>query len=241
MNQMLLKAFITSFAFLCHAKTFAASTSVLEFTHNSKTAIRAKISETAPTRINFGGYQITEVIGDENKYKIITDGNGFNVFITPKIASGSVIPLTLIAASNKVQDLLLEVSDKEKLPRSLIITPDASKKDKVLPQRSETELMLRAMLEDDNPNDKYYITSVKKKMILSSLPQLTVTRDKTWRFKNLTGVRLIITNLGRRATNLHIEHIAKLFKGTGLTVIDDNLLRKGASTKAFIILGEEND
>ncbi len=237
MKHILFKALVASIAFFCAVTTFASGP--LEFTHNSKTAIRAKISETAPTRINFGGYSITEVIGDENKYKIITDGNGFNVFITPKVVSGSIIPITLISGSNKVQDLLLEVSSKEKLPRPLIIASCASTKDKLLPEKSETELMLKAILGDDNPNDKYYVISTKRKIVLPSSLKLTVTHDKTWRFKNLTGVRLTITNRGFATTKLRGRDIASLFKGTKLTVLDSNLLRQGDSTKAFIITEEE--
>src|ERR1700677_619864 len=168
-----LRAFIVSLTFLCVVKTFAAA--ALEFTHSPRSAIRAKISETAPTRINFGGYQITEVIGDENKYKIITDSNGLNVFITPKVVGGSIIPMTLIAGSNKVQDLLLEVSNEEKLPRSVIIASDSSKGGRNLPDESETELLLKAMLDDENPHDKYYITQPKQKYVLPHLPKLLIT------------------------------------------------------------------
>lgn len=214
--------------------------SVLEITHNPKTVIKTTISETAPTRINFGGYQITEVIGDENKYKIITDGNGLNVFITPKVASGSVIPMTLIAGSNKVQDLLLIVSEEEKLPRSLIIASCLSKRGEASVGKSETELMLQAMIDDENPKDKYYATLLKRKLVLPSLPKLSIIQDKSWRFKGLTGASLIITNKGKVAANLQGKHISNLFKGTRLTVINNNLLGAGMSARAFVITeGEE--
>ena len=237
MIHITLRAFIVSMVFLCTLNTFAAS--VLEFMHNSKSAIRAKISETAPTRINFGGYQITEVIGDENKYKIITDSNGLNVFITPKVASGSVIPITLIAGSNKVQDLLLEVSAQEQLPRSIVIASDSSHKGENLSDKSEVELLLRAMLDCDHTQDKYYITTVKRKLTIPSLPKLSIVQDKTWRFKKLTGASLVITNKDKVTARLQGKHIKSLFEGAKLTVIENNLLVKGASTKAFIVTEEE--
>ena len=230
----------SSVCFISPASTAAG----LDFIHNPKASIRAKISETAPTRINFGGYQITEVIGDENKYKIITDSAGLNVFITPKVASGSIIPLTLIAGSGKIQDLLLEVSEEEKLPRSLIISDlrkinALSNCDSVTEPKDEAKQMLDAMIEDENPQDKYYVAQLKRKLTLPSLPMLFIIQDKSWRFKNLTGARLVITNKGKVAINLQEKHISSIFKGAKFVTIETKLLNEGASTKSWIVTEEE--
>ncbi|MES2214833.1 MAG: type-F conjugative transfer system secretin TraK [Pseudomonadota bacterium] len=225
--------------------SFAANKiAAIELTNNPKESLKVKISQLSPTRIGFGGYPIAEVIGDENKYKIISDSSGQNVFITPKAEVGTIIPVTIITSNNMAQDLLLEVMGDELMPQSILITiPKKKQNDSPYGRNSsvykaskaESALMLKAMINDENRGEKYYVTASARKLFSPSLPHLKILQYKTYRFGDLTGANLVITNNSKEVVYLTEEIISTLFRGVELVTLNDGLLSKGTSTKAFVI------
>ncbi len=217
----------------------ANSMSAVELKHDPKSSIKVKISALAPTRITFGRYSIAEVIGDENKYKIIADSSGLNVFISPKSEVGTIIPVTIITSNNLVQDLILEVSGGKLLPHSILINPIKSslKQDGIT--KGDATAMLKAMMSEENKGGKYYVSTGERKLSIPSLPGLRIVQDKTYRYGDLTGVRLTLTNRKKDVVYLTEEMIGGIFKNLELVSVDEVVLTKNHSTKAFIITREE--
>ena len=228
-----------------------ANIPAMEFIRSPKLTIKAKIGRIAPTRISFGKYPIAEVIGDESKYKIIGDKGGFNIFITPNVPAGEIIPLHLITTNNQVQSLLLEVGASKTLPQSILITEPKSNtsnlsgaqnsRDSHATSSSDAALMLKAMMTGDNAHGKYYVTFLDKKISIPSLKKLSIVQDKTWRFKDLTGASLKVTNESKKQVILQEEDFSQIFKNTLLSGIESNLLPKNTATRAFIVTREASN
>jgi hypothetical protein len=218
----------------------------IELTNNPKESLRVKISSLSPTRISFGGYSISEVVGDENKYKIIADGSGQNIFITPKTEAGVVIPVTIVTSNNMTQDLLLEVMGDEPMPQSILITvPKKVEGEIVRDTRSKIDkdqstLMLRAMINDENRGGKYYVTAMPRRLPNIGLPSLKILQYKTYRFGDLTGASLRITNSDKEMVYLTEEMIGSLFNNVELVTLKDGLLARGSETKAFVVTRKGN-
>jgi hypothetical protein len=219
--------------------------SAIEIINNPRQSLKVKISSLSPTRIGFGGYSISEVIGDENKYKIIADSSGQNVFITPKAEAGTIIPLTIITSNNMVQDLLLEVMGDEPMPQSILITVpkkiEGEKEGEIVRDtrskvdKAQSALMLKAMINDENRGGKYYVTATPRRLANTPLPSLKILQYKTYRFGDLTGASLLVTNSAKEMVYLTEEMISSLFKNVELVALNDGLLAKGADTKAFVV------
>jgi hypothetical protein len=218
----------------------------IELTNNPKESLRVKISSLSPTRISFGGYSISEVVGDENKYKIIADGSGQNIFITPKAEAGTIIPVTIITSNNMVQDLLLEVMGDEPMPQSILITTpkkiegEVARDTRSKIDRAQSTLMLKAMINDENRDGKYYITAIPRRLANPPLPSLKILQYKTYRFGDLTGASLLVSNSGKDMVYLTEEMISSLFKKVELVTLNDGLLPKGSETKAFVVTRKGN-
>lgn len=217
----------------------ANSTSAVELKHDPKASLKVTISSLAPTRIAFGRYSIAEVIGDENKYKIIADSAGLNVFISPKSEVGSIIPVTIITSNNLVQDLILEVSGGKLLTHSIMINPSKMELNLDSHTKADATSMLKAMISEENKGGKYYISAGNRKLSIASLPGLRIVQDQTFRFGDLTGVRLVITNTKKDVVHLTEEMIGGIFKNIELVSVEKDVLTKNHSTKVFIITREE--
>lgn len=228
------------------SNSFASNmVAAIELENNPKESLKVKISSLSPTRIGFGGYSVSEVIGDENKYKIIADSSGQNVFITPKAEVGAIIPITIITSNNFVQDLLLEVMNGESMPKSILITVPkrklyhAEKYSNRVIDKAVAALMLRAMIDDSNRDGKYYVTTSTRKLQNPSLPSVKILQDKTYHFGDLTGASLVITNNGKKLISITEEMISQMFKNVSLATISDSFLSKGESAKAFVVTRKE--
>lgn len=93
--------------------TASEALAVQDFEYIPGNKIRATISSGNLNRIEFGKIGIAEIIGDESKYKIITDNKAQNIFLLPKIPAPQTLELALVNFSGNVADLLLKVTDIE--------------------------------------------------------------------------------------------------------------------------------
>ena len=80
------------------------------FKLNLQNRIKTQISKSGLNRITMLPHRITQVTGDESKYKLKFDEDGSNIYIMPTGKIGETIELSIKSSTNLVQDMLLEVA-----------------------------------------------------------------------------------------------------------------------------------
>lgn len=194
--------------------------------------LKAKISGNSANRLQFGIMPIVQIVGDENKYKVVTDSRGTNIFIIAKVPNGEIIELSLINGAGLATDLELEVADIKGqviiINNSAVIRGDDQ-------EQQEITAMLTSMINDCR--DKYYVTVIKRQVTKLENKGLKIEQDRIYRFGNLTGARLNVTNLAKRQSReLIAAEFNSLFDGVVLTAMQQNtLLAKGKGIVWLII------
>jgi hypothetical protein len=211
--------------------------------------IKAEVSAKEFTRLQFDKKGVAEVVGDENKYQLLSDEFSSNIFIKPKIAAGNTFAISVIATSGEVQDMdLVVVTGK---PKSILIAHDLGEKsqDDLL---NEAAWMLKAM--QGEKYGKYYVQKIKRKELVDIAPEFSNVLGKDtklvrqwkkqiYRFKGLTGVVLEVKNDSNKVVFLEEKYFNRLFASTIATSISTLVLLKGECAKVFIVTkkGIDND
>lgn len=226
---------------------------VQDFEYIPGNKIKATISNSNLNRIEFGKIGIAEVIGDETKYKIITDSKAQNIFLLPKIPAHQTLELAVVNFSGNVADLALKVADIE--GQVIRISMDRFYKNSsdslsgnlsnnapyssiTVLKEQEIAKMMRSMISDKE--DKYYVTRVKRKIDLLRSMGLIVEQDRIYRFGQLIGARLKVTNKkAGKAVYLKESDFSGLFDFCLATTIEKTALPPRGNGFVWIVAREQ--
>lgn len=217
------------------------------------------IGSRSQTRISFYPYTIKEIVGDSNKYKIISSNNGSFVFLAPKAKQAEKIDITVIASNGKAQDLLLTVN--EGYGKSIIIEDKSCNQSSQQRVLDEAKLMLKSMIR--GYKSKYDHTKFQDKNLLfkGTSPDIEISKTEVYRYNlyNLIGLVVDIKNKSGHPIECREINLKNLFQNLLLISFDpknkisfieqlsasasyDNFLEtkyvidKGSNLKAYIVL-----
>jgi len=167
--------------------------------------LQIKISKTGLNRISNPPYKITQVTGDDSKFRLKYDEDGTNIYFMPLSSVGENIEISIKNNAGITQDLELQVSDIK--GKSIIIEGKTSLNLERV-QKSDVAGMLRAM--KDNVERKFYVQNTNRQK-LSYIGILKVEQSKIYKYKNLAGGVFEITNPTKNSITLDVSIFAKSF------------------------------
>ena len=199
MNKAIFK-YIVCYSILL--SVFNAEGAVHKFRPQEKLSL--KISKSGLNRISNPPYRITQLTGDDGKFRIKYDEDGSNIYFIPLVSIGEIIEVSIKNNAGHVQDLELNVANIK--GRSIVIDSTA---DSVLDkaQKSDIAEMLRAM--KDNVESKFYVQKTNQK--LDDINALKVRQVRIYRYKNLAGGVFAVKNTAKRPITLNTNKFAKRF------------------------------
>lgn len=166
--------------------------------------LQIKISKSGLNRISNPPYQITQVTGDDSKFRLKYDEDGANIYFMPLSAVGENVEISIKNNIGHTQDLVLQVSDIK--GKSIIIDGKTNLKLERI-EKSDIAEMLRAM--KDNAQGKFYVQNTKQK--LDNIGVLKVEQSKIYKYKNLLGGVFEITNPTKNSITLDVSIFATGF------------------------------
>ena len=167
--------------------------------------LQIKISKTGLNRISNPPYKITQVKGDDSKFRLKYDEDGTNIYFMPLSSVGENVEISIKNNAGITQDLELQVSDIK--GKSIIIEGKTSLNLERV-QKSDVAGMLRAM--KDNVERKFYVQNTNRQK-LSYIGILKVEQSKIYKYKNLAGGVFEITNPTKNSITLDVSIFAKSF------------------------------
>jgi hypothetical protein len=174
------------------------------YQYTAGSIIKGEISKTGLNRISNPPYKITQVTGDESKYRLKHDEDGLNIYIMPLCEVGKDIEISIRNNAGLVQDLLLRVSDTK--GRVIVIEGGRVNNPEQL-QTSILSRMLRAM--KDDVADIFYVRSGLSQ--ISETGGLKAKQIKTYQYKNLRGGIFELRNPTREIVNFSGKIFAQGF------------------------------
>lgn len=174
------------------------------YQYTAGSIIKGEISKTGLNRISNPPYKITQVTGDESKYRLKHDEDGLNIYIMPLCEVGKDIEISIRNNAGLVQDLLLRVSDTK--GRVIVIEGGRVNNPEQL-QTSILSRMLRAM--KDDVADIFYVRSGLSQ--ISDIAGLKAKQIKTYQYKNLRGGIFELRNPTREIVNFSGKIFAQGF------------------------------
>jgi len=172
--------------------------------YSAGSIIKGEISKTGLNRISNPPYKITQVTGDESKYRLKHDEDGLNIYIMPLCEVGKDIEISIRNNAGFVQDLLLRVSDT----KGRVIVIEGGRVNN--PEQLRTSIlsrMLRAM--KDDVADIFYVQSGL--LQISETGGLKAKQIKTYQYKNLRGGIFELRNPTREIVNFSGKIFAQGF------------------------------
>ena len=166
--------------------------------------LQIKISKSGLNRISNPPYKITQVTGDDSKFRLKYDEDGTNIYFMPLSTVGENVEISIRNNAGITQDLELQVSN---IKGKSIIIDGKTNLNLERTQKSDIAQMLRAM--KDNVQGKFYVQKTKQK--LDNIGILKVEQSKIYKYKNLAGGVFEITNPTRNPITLDVSIFAKSF------------------------------
>ena len=163
-----------------------------------------KISKTGLNRISNPPYKITQVTGDDSKFRLKYDEDGTNIYFMPLSSVGENVEISIKNNAGITQDLELQVSDIK--GKSIIIDGKTSLNLERV-QKSDIAEMLRAM--KDDVADIFYVQSGL--LQISDIGGLKAKQIKTYQYKNLRGGIFELQNTTREIVNFSGKIFARDF------------------------------
>lgn len=208
------------------------------FKLNSQSRIKTQISKSGLNRITMLPHRITQVTGDESKYKLKFDEDGSNIYIMPTGKIGETIELSIKSTTNLVQDMLLEVAGIA--GRSIYLEQDNStdKTGKLI--NSEIKSMLRSMMSREK--GKYYMQASNR--AIANKLDLEIRQVQTYRWGNMIGAVIDIENKSNLPINISEQDIASLYQKVKAVSIDGiypSIAAKSKMNAYVITLDKDKD
>ena len=174
------------------------------YQYSAGSIIKGEISKTGLNRISNPPYKITQVTGDESKYRLKHDEDGLNIYIMPLCEVGKDIEISIRNNAGFVQDLLLRVSDT----KGRVIVIEGGRVNNLEQLRTSIlSRMLRAM--KDDVADIFYVQSGL--LQISDTGGLKAKQIKTYQYKNLRGGIFELRNPTREIVNFSGKIFAQGF------------------------------
>ena len=167
--------------------------------------LQIKISKSGLNRISNPPYKITQVTGDDSKFRLKYDEDGANIYFMPLGSVGENVEISIRNNVGITQDLELQVSDIK--GKSIIIDGKTNVNLENI-QKSDIAEMLRAM--KDNAQGKFYVQSTKQQKF-DNIGVLKVEQSKIYKYKNLVGGVFEITNPTKNPITLDVSIFARSF------------------------------
>lgn len=208
------------------------------FKLNSQSRIKTQISKSGLNRITMLPHRITQVTGDESKYKLKFDEDGSNIYIMPTGKIGETIELSIKSSTNLVQDMLLELADIT--GRSIYLQQNNSTDEGGKLINSEIKAMLRSMM--SGKKGKYYVQASNR--VIANKLDLDIRQVQTYRWGNMVGAVIKIENKSKLPVNISEQDIAALYQKVKAVSIDGIYPSIAAKSKirAYVItLDNEED
>lgn len=222
---------------------------VEHYKYDKTKILEVSIGTKSQTRISFRPYTIKEVVGDSNKYKLISSNTGSYVFIAPKAKEGEKIDITIITSSGKAQDISLKIEGG--YGKSIIILDEALHTKYQQGVLEEAKLMVKSMVK--GKKSKYDVTDFIAKSILfkGQDPDIEINKTKLFRYDlyNLIGLVIDIKNIGKDKIECEDISLKSLFNNpllisfsyppnTELTQTKC-IIDKAGSQRAYIVMQDD--
>jgi hypothetical protein len=201
------------------------------------------IADEAINRINFNTSRVSKIIGNISGFSSILSDDGSNLFITPKSPIVSKIDFAVLLSSGDIIDISLTVV-KSKKPYLISLDFDVNNQS----AKSEVSSLIEAM--QDGVIGKYYVQKASDNVTISNQPKITATSSDIYRFGNLHGTTLTLTNKNKKSGNrnrnskqnslieINENDLIKAFRGVVGVHIANKNLAPTESTKAYIVFKE---
>ena len=190
---------------ICFSLTFFCAIANAEiYQAQANEPLRIKISKSGLNRISNPPYKITQVTGDDSKFRLKYDEDGTNIYFMPLEPLGGNIEISIRNNAGVTQDLDLQVSDIK--GKSIIIDAQSNKQEEHT-QKNDIALMLRAM--KDNSKGKFYVQKIERK--LGNIGVLEARQTKVYKYKDLVGGVFEITNRAKSSVTLDVSIFAGSF------------------------------
>ena len=187
---------------VCYFLLFYGSTALAEtYKAQSDERLQVKISKSGLNRISNPPYKITQVTGDDSKFRLKYDEDGSNIYLMPLIAIGERLEISIRNNAGLVQDLELLVSGTS--GKSIIIDGKINKRREDA-EKKDIALMLRAM--KDNVRGKFYVRDIKQ--AAKDIGVLRVEQRKSYKYKNLLGGVFEISNPSKERITFDVSIFA---------------------------------
>lgn len=235
--------------------------SAIEFEHNPYAKIITNIGAKSQTRISFKPYYITEVVGDSNKYKLISGMHASSIFILPKVKAGETIDLTIITNNGRAQDLSLNIDAGS--GKTIYIKEDITSKSEAINKLLEAKHMIKVMARGGN--GRYAVTDFtlqgKNKGVLISATNKTdfnhhvdnvttnihedleirETKLYSYSLYKLKGLVISIKNNGKSTINFDEHVLSKMFAGSLMVSTSSSGnkdIKPSKTIKAYVVIEE---
>jgi len=200
------------------------------------TQLILQISSVGINRISFAPERITKIIGDTLNYSSLLTDKGSELFLTSKLPAGNKFNISVILASGEVIDITAQIV--ESLQPKIVKLLFSKSFNALTQQQEEARLMIKAM--EQNNKGKYYVESVKNtKFIVAdkhkSLKGVTLEHYCSYKFADLQGVCLELTNQNKNVINLDAKIIAQEFENVESLAIRHSTLKPKSKTQLFIV------
>jgi len=180
--------------------------------------------------INFSSFRIAKIIGNNQNFNFVVSDDGSNLFLTPKIPSGSIVDFSVVGAQGAVLDFSLQVveSVSPSLIKLIFESPAAYSID------NEANKMIFAM--SAGRVQKYYVQKVERKINISSKPNIKIIQKNSYRWQGLQGAILLLKNTdSRHKAQITPDDLALNFGNIKAVFIEKRELNPLGETKAFVV------
>ena len=196
------------------------------------------VADEAINRINFSSGRVSKIIGNVSGFSSILSDDGSNLFITPKAPNGSKIDFAVLLSSRDIIDISLTVV-KSKKP--YLISLNFSNNQGT---QSEVSSLIEAM--QDGVIGKYYVQKSSSNVTIPNKGKIKATSSDIYKFGKLHGTTLTLQNKSKgvkksksdSSIEISENDLIKAFKGVVGVHIENTILNKGETTKAYIVFKE---
>jgi len=190
--------------------------------------LTVRISKSGLNRIANPPYQITQVTGDDTKFRLKYDEDGANIYLMPLVSVGDAIELSIKNNAGTVQDLELVVTN---IKGQVIIIDGARTQDSRKLQKQDVAEMMQAMHEGSA--DKFYVQIVKTPHY--QLGEIRIKQTSLYKWKNLAGGVYEISNETKMIQKFDFSAFVKQFANVRASFISKYTLSPRETARVFIV------
>jgi hypothetical protein len=205
----------------------SSASAILIHGDNSK-RLTVSISKSGLNRISNPPYQITQVTGDDSKYRLKHDEDGANIYLMPLVKVGEYIEVSVKNNIGDVQDLELKIDN---IKGQVVIIDGSSAQNVQNLQRENITEMMQAMRQ--GRSGKFYLQKVKTPSY--QFGSIQVRQNKLYKWKNLVGGVFEISNKTKSTQEFEFNSFLKSFQNVKTSFISKHKLLPKESGVIFVV------